>query len=350
MKNITKIGLSALAGTLALTSANAGDLSLSGSMEASYTTGGGYTTTGNPLGMDKELSITGSGELDNGMAISYKQTSSDALAFNDSEIKVDTGSFGTIALTSTGSPISAIDDVTPTAFEEANALLGSIDDVNGSDGTYGIRYTYSDILGSGMKADVMYFPKHGAGDANADNSSSGDSAGDDAWEYTLTGSLAMLPGLSFGAGYVDLTKDLDQVGTSDDIGQDEGTAYLKYAYGPLTVGAQIGVIGFDKKTTTSDESFIDWYKNTFYGASYAVNDNLTISYQMNKSQQHTRLDGNTIVDGSHGSSVEQESDGFSVAYTLGGMTIAYVDNSHDNEGYNDGTSKDYRQVVLGVAF
>ena len=62
MKNITIIGLSALAGTLALTSANAGDLSLSGSMEASFTTGGGYTTTGNPFGMDKELSITGSGE------------------------------------------------------------------------------------------------------------------------------------------------------------------------------------------------------------------------------------------------------------------------------------------------
>ena len=155
----------------------------------------------------------------------------------------------------------------------------------------------------------------------------------------------MVDGASFGIGYSEISTYLTSQGDAQ-----EGTAYLKYAYGPLTVGAQIGVIGFDKKTTTSDESFIDWYKNTFYGASYAVNDNLTISYQMNKSQQHTRLDGNTIVDGSHGSSVEQESDGFSVAYTLGGMTIAYVDNSHDNEGYNDGTSKDYRQVVLGVAF
>ena len=33
MKNITKVGLSALAGALAMTSAHAGDLSLSGSME-----------------------------------------------------------------------------------------------------------------------------------------------------------------------------------------------------------------------------------------------------------------------------------------------------------------------------
>ena len=59
---------------------------------------------------------------------------------------------------------------------------------------------------------------------------------------------------------------------------------------------------------------------------------------MNKLQQHTRLDGNTTVDGSHGSSVEQESMVLALL-TLGGMTIAYVDNSHDNEGYNDGTTK-----------
>ena len=45
---------------------------------------------------------------------------------------------------------------------------------------------------------------------------------------------------------------------------------------------------------------------------------------MNKSQKI--LDGNTTVDGSHGSSVEQESDGFCVRLTV------------INEGYN-GTSK-----------
>ena len=50
MKNITKVGLSALAGALAITSVNAGEMSMSGSMEASYTKGSGYKTTGNPLG------------------------------------------------------------------------------------------------------------------------------------------------------------------------------------------------------------------------------------------------------------------------------------------------------------
>ena len=157
MKNITKVGLSALAGALAITSANAGEMSMSGSMEASYTKGSGYVTTGNPLGMDKELSITGSGELDNGTTVSYKQTVGDAFAFNDSELVFgNVLGMADVALTSTGSPLSAIDDVTPTAFEEANALLGSIDDVNGMDGTYGIRVTMADVMGSGFKLDAMY--------------------------------------------------------------------------------------------------------------------------------------------------------------------------------------------------
>ena len=157
MKNITKVGLSALAGALAITSANAGEMSMSGSMEASYTKGSGYVTTGNPLGMDKELSITGSAELDNGTTVSYKQTVTDAFGFNDSELVFgNVMGMADVALTSTGSPLSAIDDVTPTAFEEANALLGSIDDVNGMDGTYGIRVTMADVLGSGFKLDAMY--------------------------------------------------------------------------------------------------------------------------------------------------------------------------------------------------
>ena len=118
MKNITKVGLSALAGALAITSVNAGEMTISGSMEASYTKGSGYLTTGNPLGMDKELSVTGSGELDNGTTVSYKQTITDAMAFNDSELVFGT-SYGTISMSSTGTPIDAIDNVMPTAFEEA---------------------------------------------------------------------------------------------------------------------------------------------------------------------------------------------------------------------------------------
>jgi hypothetical protein len=45
MTNIKKIGLSALAGALAMTSAHAGAISVSGQMEISYTKGSGKHTT-----------------------------------------------------------------------------------------------------------------------------------------------------------------------------------------------------------------------------------------------------------------------------------------------------------------
>ena len=51
MKTLTKVGLSALAGALAVTSANAGSMELSGSIVGSYSKGSGYHTTGSPLGM-----------------------------------------------------------------------------------------------------------------------------------------------------------------------------------------------------------------------------------------------------------------------------------------------------------
>ncbi len=41
MKTLTKVGLSALAGALAVTTANAGEVSMSGSMVVSYSKGDG---------------------------------------------------------------------------------------------------------------------------------------------------------------------------------------------------------------------------------------------------------------------------------------------------------------------
>ncbi len=205
MKNIKLIGLSALAGALAITSAHAGAVSMTGSMEVTYTKGSGYQDTGNPLGQENELSIIGATELDNGVTVAYKQSITADNARNDSELVFGNILGGTLAMTSTGNPISAIDDVTPTAFEEANAQVGSITDVNGSDGTFGIRYTLADVAGTGIKLDYMYFPKHGTGDATADQGFSGGGAGNkDAHDITLTGSVPGVEGLSLGVGYAKL--------------------------------------------------------------------------------------------------------------------------------------------------
>ena len=334
MKNITKVGLSALAGALAITSVNAGEMSMSGSMEASYTKGSGYLTTGNPLGMDKELSVTGSGELDNGTTVSYKQTITDAMAFNDSELVFgNVLGMADVALTSTGSPISAIDDVTPTAFEEANALLGSIDDVNGMDGTYGIRVTMADFMGSGFKIDGMYSTDVGSGDAQADNGSSGDTGGtsDKGIEITVTGSVPMVEGLDVGVGYYD--QETDSEVTTGNYGQDEGTAYIKYSTGPVSVGYQRGVVSVDGATSNT------MYDNRMIGISYKISDDLSVSYNELESTKNSR-----------GTNVEQDFDSISVSYSMGGMTINVADSDVSNSAYNVGRGVDATSVSLAIAF
>jgi outer membrane protein OmpU len=336
MKNITKVGLSALAGALAITSVNAGEMSITGSMEASYTKGSGYLTTGNPLGMDKELSVTGSGELEDGTTVSYKQTITDAMAFNDSELVFGNvfGTTASIAMTSTGSPISAIDDVTPTAFEEANALIGSIDDVNGMDGTYGLRFTMADVMGTGFKIDAMYTTAVGSGDAQADNGTSGESGAtlDDGEEITITGTVPFVEGLSVGAGYY--KADSHSTIDTGQYGQEEGTAYIKYSTGPVSLGYQKGAVS--DYTGGGEETH---FTNQYYGISYKVSDDLSISYNEMESRK-----SNNSTD------IEQDFDSISVSYTMGGMTIGIADADVSNSSYTSGRAQDETSISLSIAF
>jgi hypothetical protein len=303
-------------------------------MEASYTKGSGYVTTGNPIGMDKELSVTGSTELDNGTTVSYKQTITDAMAYNDSEL-VFGNVFGMadVALTSTGSPLSAIDDVTPTAFEEANALLGSIDDVNGMDGTYGIRVTMADLMGTGFKLDAMYTTAAGSGDAQADNSKSGETGGtsDSGTEVTLTGSVPMVEGLDVGVGYYE--QETDSVSTSGTYHADEGTAYIKYSTGPVSVGYQRGVV---VNSAGSEET---QYKNEYIGISYKISDDLSVSYNEIEARKRT-----------NGTDVTQDFDSISLSYSMGGMTLNIADSDVSNSSYTKGRAVDATSVSLAIAF
>ena len=81
---ITKI-LVALSFLFAVSTANAGELSVTGSIQATYQSEVDRTS-GNPLGMDRELKFSGSTELDNGMTVSVFQDTSDSLGYGNSQI------------------------------------------------------------------------------------------------------------------------------------------------------------------------------------------------------------------------------------------------------------------------
>ena len=68
---------------------------------------------------------------------------------------------------------------------------------------------------------------------------------------------------------------------SDDMDQLEGTMYAKYSVGALSVGAQRGVVN---QAGANDTSF----DTTYLGISYAVSDNLSVSYNEIESRKITR--------------------------------------------------------------
>ena len=202
------------------------------------------------------------------------------------------------------------------------------------DGTYGIRVTMADVMGTGFKVDAMYTTDVGSGDAQADNGTSGDdgNTSDDGKEITITGSVPMVEGLDVGLGYY--TQDGKTTVTTGEYGQDEGTVYIKYSTGPVSLGYQKGAV--TNYTGGAEET---QFTNNYYGISYKVSDALSISYN--------EMDSRKVVGGSD---VEQDFDSISLSYTVGGMTIGVADAEVSNAGYTSGRTADETSVSLSIAF
>ena len=94
MNKLKKVGLTALAGSLAAISANAAEMSVSGATMVTYTSEHSTEVTGNPMGMKTNLYFTAAGEV-NGYNVSYYQASQDQFAgMSSASLSVDMGDMG----------------------------------------------------------------------------------------------------------------------------------------------------------------------------------------------------------------------------------------------------------------
>ena len=136
MNKLTKVGCSALCGSLAaISAANAGDLAVTGGAELTYFSHGG-TTTGNPFGMASAVSFKGSGELDNGWTFDLQHLQIKCtVSYSATRVSITMGGLGTIEFDqgNSGNGLGAYDDVLPTAWEEAHGagLSGGVKTVLG---------------------------------------------------------------------------------------------------------------------------------------------------------------------------------------------------------------------------
>ena len=314
MNNFKKIGLTALAGSLIATTAMAGSLSVSGGAKLSHTTKSGTSdpATGNNWGMQKLISFTGGGELDNGHSVSLSHYMTAEGAQSSSILSYDMGDAGKISFTDAagGIGIAGIDDLMPTAVEEIWDGLGGTKNGYVSQASSGFEYTNTSV--DGVKVEVGYGTSQAAND---DGGVSGPGATRSSESVAIQYTGIEGANIFFGTG---------SAGASATADNDYDTMGVTYSMGAATVGVQFTDV--DPATGNDQE-------NTQYGISFALNDNLSISY----GESTTEVTG----------SVDQEIKGFSVGYSMGGLTLQ----AHANEGDNIGnTANNYEHTEVTISF
>ena len=105
MNKISKLGVSALCGSLAaISAAKAGDLSVTGGVDMSWINKSDQVT-GNPIGIGSNLTFKGSGELDNGWTFSLTVAMLNNDAYSNTAINIDMGGLGSLNLNQGDRPV-----------------------------------------------------------------------------------------------------------------------------------------------------------------------------------------------------------------------------------------------------
>jgi len=334
MNKLTKIGASALCGSLAaMSAASAGDLSVTGGVDMSWISLP-KENTGNPIGIGSNLTFTGSGELDNGWTVALSVADTNAAVYSNTNVTVTIPGVGNIRIDqgTSGTGIDRMDDMTPNVWEEAyGAGLGSgIDTVSGVSGGTNIEYT-PDMMPSGLTARFSWSPDasgSGASDKGSADSSGGAKGAGLSAIIEASGD-ATPDGLTVYAGIASV--DVYQNGTTYNGDAEEWTAGIKYAVGGFTLGYQYSEEENGRATTATK------YENNGYGITFAINDDLSIGYNNYTSEQTSTTN------------VEVEASSIQIAYSAGGVSIRLADQTVDNLKYSTAAANQRDATTLSVA-
>jgi hypothetical protein len=356
MKNILKLAIVLLTTFSLSFSANAGELTVTGTAKATYNIQssdslGASNELGKGLGITNELNFGASGELDNGFTWTYSvaldpgEVDGGTSADNDDTAMTIGTPYGTIGLYISANSLNKQLAFSAAAYAPGIDLgVGAINDPVGLSSFNSIQYTTpADLLPFGTTFQVGYAPSSDTGAASSGNST-GVATG--AVE-TLTSNATFAPtnvasateyaivtkpvdGLTVSASYVDIPSARGVARSQD---YEAGAINAKYAFGPITVGygktlIQPFVLGTGVAAGTDR---VMYQNTTDWSIGYAVNENLSLSYESSSSVQKMRQ---TSVTGTDTNSDDtQDMQAIQAAYTMGGMTLAVSQVSVDGDGY-----------------
>jgi hypothetical protein len=347
MKNISKLLVGILFSALVIAPSYAGEMAVSGGATATYTTNGDDESTGKNLGISNEIDFTASGELDNGFTWKYQvQLDGTSTANDDTRLEIGTD-MGTIGLYVSEGGMSAelhgvgamgpgFDYISPTSFEAGYDV----------DGYSNIQYhTPADMLPFGLALKVGYVPDmNDTTMLSAKESNS--NPGSQATGRNLTmGSVSASPvdGLTI-SGDVAQTSNETGVAASVEEGISANVS-AKYTMGPVSIGYVEG--GYQPAVASGE---ITYYENKFYGIQFDVNDQLSLSYNIDESDKNARTAVAVGDTAGTKTTIDMEQKSYQLAYTTGGATIGIAQVEVSNSDYVSG--KDEAQTVfsLGISF
>ena len=345
MNKLTKVGLSALAGSLAVVSANASEYSVTGDTQVVFSSAegnqaGGVGSNGKGYGVDTDIYFTASGELDNGFTVSVfsamdmeqANTATSGGLNSSAQMTIGMGSLGTVQFNDvSGSAANAIDDVLPKAYEEvwdgtshtaATHSFGS----STQSGSVDYRTPAFSLMGFDVSATYTYDPNAGAGPASAGGVGGNSQSGE-----AFTGKISGM-GFTLGAG----TEEMNQASQSTGAQKTKrATGYVTYSNGPVTIGYQefYNDNGFASAGTETPDTEGD-------GFGIAVSqDNYSISYSEVTEQTKATSDTAALS--------EVEMSAIQGTYTMGAMTLGVSLYETDNPG---GATGKYEETELSVSF
>jgi len=358
MINLKKLGISALAGSLVAVSAQAGEIAVTGSANVVYKTGNAGSNSGKTIGTDRDVSFTGTGEMDNGWTFTVSTLLDDAYAVSSSYTSLTMGSLGTISAgTDTGGASYAYDEEVPQAYEQtSDAQQNSANVVGNQMDSNSLVYASPSFDLSGVSVNF-----HGEFSPNANGLGSGD--GGTSTKTTVGNNFGRGFGLGLTAKYEGLAlgvygseRENREIGAGATKARDpfEGVWYAKYSYGPVSVGysesyLDSGLNAASVAATTAkalDRTASGIFESESMSVAFNVNDDLSISYTSTEDTYDDQDKATTAV-----ADVTQDSTAIQVAYSMGAMSIKAYNMETKNPGYdNDAPKENVTEIALGLAF
>jgi outer membrane protein OmpU len=355
MINLKKVGLTALAGSLAAVTANAGEISVSGAANVTYVTQSGNNT--NSIGTDKDVKFSGSGDV-NGYDVSFHTTMTDAYTVSSSAIVIGMGSMGSIGFgTGGGTNVAgAYDETYPRAYEE-NSDAGGQSAANyvgsyADDNAIVYQWPGMDVAGISLSGGLEYSLQAGTATSN----DGGVAANSDTWGSGYGIGLTAATDMGITAGVYYSERDNKNHNAAKDVTDEwNGSWFVNYSMGPVSIGYQEAFVdsGLTSATNaTTAAKTVGTSSGQFeaqnMSIAFNVNDDLSISYAEAEESYDTR---DMLTSTTETAEVTQESESLQIAYSMGSMSIKAYSTEITNPNYDeDAANLKKNEIAIGLAF